>query len=351
MLRKILSAAGFFFLYLIVILLANVLLSVGTPGIPGGAIFLFLLMLLLLLPPASYLAARYAFLHLQPEITTSLLFGHSGDEITVSFVLKNPAYLPLPDCTFHYTVSSPFYPNEESYEVNCPVYAHDSFAFSIPLTFRRAACYQIRLTQITVWDYLHFFNFHKEVTLQKELFIFPPENDNLQFSSAAFGEGFDEFEENGAKGNISSNVTDIREYIPGDRLQKIHWKLSAKIHKLMVKENEQTSSHQFILLPELYLPDPAQPVLEQILSNTLTMGRSLLADGITFFFRYYSIAAQDFMQFCILNEDQLEEAFRSCFYESTYAESDLALTVLQKADMVHGSILHVTDKGVEDVIS
>ena len=308
-------------------------------------------MLLLLLPPASYLAARYAVLHLQPEITTSLLFGHSGDEITVSFVLKNPAYLPLPDCTFHYTVSSPFYPNEESYEVNCPVYAHDSFAFSIPLTFRRAACYQIRLTQITVWDYLHFFNFHKEVTLQKELFIFPPENDSLQFSSAAFGEGFDEFEENGAKGNVSSNVTDIREYIPGDRLQKIHWKLSAKIHKLMVKENEQTSSHQFILLPELYLPDPAQPVLEQILSNTLTMGRSLLADGITFFFRYYSITAQDFMQFCILNEDQLEEAFRSCFYESTYAESDLALTVLQKADMVHGSILHVTDKGVEDVIS
>ena len=333
---------GFFFLYLIVILLATFYQK---------PIFLFLLMLLLLLPPASYLAARYAVLHLQPEITTSLLFGHSGDEITVSFVLKNPAYLPLPDCTFHYTVSSPFYPNEESYEVNCPVYAHDSFAFSIPLTFRRAACYQIRLTQITVWDYLHFFNFHKEVTLQKELFIFPPENDNLQFSSAAFGEGFDEFEENGAKGNISSNVTDIREYIPGDRLQKIHWKLSAKIHKLMVKENEQTSSHQFILLPELYLPDPAQPVLEQILSNTLTMGRSLLADGITFFFRYYSITAQDFMQFCILNEDQLEEAFRSCFYESTYAESDLALTVLQKADMVHGSILHVTDKGVEDVIS
>ena len=333
---------GFFFLYLIVILLATFYQK---------PIFLFLLMLLLLLPPASYLAARYAVLHLQPEITTSLLFGHSGDEITVSFVLKNPAYLPLPDCTFHYTVSSPFYPNEESYEVNCPVYAHDSFAFSIPLTFRRAACYQIRLTQITVWDYLHFFNFHKEVTLQKDLFIFPPENDNLQFSSAAFGEGFDEFEENGAKGNISSNVTDIREYIPGDRLQKIHWKLSAKIHKLMVKENEQTSSHQFILLPELYLPDPAQPVLEQILSHTLTMGRSLLADGITFFFRYYSITAQDFMQFCILNEDQLEEAFRSCFYESTYAESDLALTVLQKADMVHGSILHVTDKGVEDVIS
>ena len=242
MLRKILSAAEFFFLYLIVILLATFYQK---------PIFLFLLMLLLLLPPASYLAARYAVRHLQPEITTSLLFGHSGDEITVSFILKNPAYLPLPDCTFYYTISSPFYPNEESYEVNCPVYAHDSFAFSIPLTFRRTACYQIRLTQITVWDYLHFFTFHKEVTLQKELFIFPPENDSLQFSSAAFGEGFDEFEENGAKGNISSNVTDIREYIPGDRLQKIHWKLSAKIHKLMVKENEQTSSHQFILLPEL----------------------------------------------------------------------------------------------------
>ena len=37
------------------------------------------------------------------------------------------------------------------------------------------------------------------------------------------------------KGYDFSEVTGIREYIPGDKLQNIHWKLSAKKDILMVR--------------------------------------------------------------------------------------------------------------------
>ncbi|MBR5976117.1 MAG: DUF58 domain-containing protein [Clostridiales bacterium] len=58
-----------------------------------------------------------------------------------------------------------------------------------------------------------------------------------------------------AKGLRKSNrpnteIYDIREYIPGDPIKRIHWKLSAKKDILMIKEpQEETFGHSRIYLP------------------------------------------------------------------------------------------------------
>lgn len=200
------------------------------------------------------------------------------------------------------------------------------------------------------FDYLHFFNYKKDLSLQQEIVIHPKVSVPAQFDSASFGEGFDEFEETNAKGLVSSNVTDIREYIPGDRLQKIHWKLSAKIDKLMVKENEQTSSNQFTILVELYLPEPASLLLEQSLTDAYAMAWALLAAGEVFFFCYYSIHEEDFIKHLIHNKEDLETALLECFYQKPYTEEDFALHILEKTDALKGTVLHVSDKGVTDIV-
>lgn len=44
----------------------------------------------------------------------------------------------------------------------------------------------------------------------------------------AVSQGMNEAEESRKKGHDFSEVVDVREYQPGDKLQNIHWKLSAK---------------------------------------------------------------------------------------------------------------------------
>lgn len=46
---------------------------------------------------------------------------------------------------------------------------------------------------------------------------------------------------------------EFREYIPGDPLQKIHWKLSAKYESLMVRKNEGSSTGKKILIIDPYI--------------------------------------------------------------------------------------------------
>lgn len=342
MLKKVFHAITYGILFLLILLLADFYKQ---------PLFLFLLMLLIALLPASYFVCKQALSSMQPVLRASSLYGISGGEILIHFGLHNASIFPIPSCTLTYEVTSSYYSCKESFQCVIPAYSNRTFTFDIPVTFQKCGCYQIKLKQMVFHDYLHFFRFEKKLSLQKEIVIHPKTTENISFDSATFGEGFDEFEENEAKGLVSSNVTDIREYIPGDRLQRIHWKLSAKIDKLMVKENEQTSSNQFTILVELFLPYPESTQLEQSLSNACTMAYELLKQGETFFFCYYCSLEEDFAKHLIRNKEDLEQALLNCFYQVPYTEEDFALHILEKTDLLKGTILHISGKGVKDIVS
>ena len=314
-------------------------------------LFVFFLFLVLLLPVVSYLVSRHAFMQLSLRAEASTAFAQSSDTVTIRLLLDNPTLFPLPDCLIRYHITSSFYPCEEEWQAVCPSYAKNVFSFDLPLTIKRCGCYQIRLESLEAHDLLHFFRFYKKAPSLTEVFVFPRETETSPFEPSDYGEGFDEFEETAAKGNTSSNVTDIREYIPGDRLQKIHWKLSAKIDKLMVKENEHTSSNQFTLLIELYLPSPDSDALEESIKNGYALACSLVRFGQPFFLCFYQERTSDFSRTLIQSKEQLDQAFTESFYFAPYAEEDLALSVFFRAGMQGGTILHVTHKGVADVVS
>lgn len=111
------------------------------------------------------------------------------------------------------------------------------------------------VTDLKVHDYIHMIVFRKKirksvtaavlpVPYQVEL---PPENRNMIPEG---GEKFDKFR----SGDDPSEVFDIREYRPGDRLSRIHWKMTAKEEEPMVKEYSRPLSGEGILFLDLYSP-------------------------------------------------------------------------------------------------
>lgn len=312
-------------------------------------LFIFVLMLLLVLPPVSYFACRYCFFSLTPFLEAKPSISHAQSTVTLSIGLINKSIFPIADLSVTYHLDSSFYPCKQKRIINCPIYGKKSFSFDIPVHFERSGCYIIVLEEIHCYDYLHIFTFRRSLSQKREITIYPKEIDSITFPSATYAEGFDEFEESSAKGNVSSNVTDVREYIPGDRLQKIHFKLSARIQKLMVKENEATSTNQFTLLVELYQPVPESDILEQSLTNCCAMAHALIRAQEVFYFTFYCMKRREFSSFLIHCEEDFERALSACFCQSTYTQKNLALETQQKAQIIKGVILHATHEGVTDV--
>lgn len=334
--------------------------------------FVVLFLLLCFLPAISFFMCKYAFSKITIILSSKTHMADKPAVIPLKLTIVNDTFIPLShfELTFH--ISSCFYPKKQLEKLVLPAYAKKHSTSLFPISYKKAGCYQTKLLEVAAYDFLGLFYFSRPYSQQTEVHIMPAAVGEIPYHTSIYGEGFDEYEENSLKGNISSNVTDVREYRPGDRLQKIHWKLTAKSDNLMVKENEATTSNRFFLLVELYSPishsgtqlpsfskdlqkefgkEEEADFLDRAMDYTFMLGKELLLAGESFFLSCYSVKKQDFPTFFIRNSEDFYQALTQIFYESTYPEENLGKTIYERSKLNQGTLLHITHKGVQDALS
>jgi len=105
---------------------------------------------------------------------------------------------------------------------------------------------RIRLLDVKAYDMFNMFKYDVESISESE-FIVLPTFDNIieEIELTESGDGEEE-ELQYKKGDDVSQISQIRNYIPGDKLQNIHWKLSSKTEELQVKEYSEPYSEDVI---------------------------------------------------------------------------------------------------------
>ena len=88
------------------------------------------------------------------------------------------------------------------------------------------------------------------------------------------------------QGNDPSELFDIREYVPGDDIRPIHWKLSSKTEQLIVRQSSEPFSYHMALLPDLGRKQGERSVDQDELNGAVALGsaiaQGLLRQGVAF---------------------------------------------------------------------
>ena len=310
--------------------------------------FVVLAVCLIVLPFLSYFFTKEATKRLEMQILFLPSSLTKGYDARLTLTITNPLLLPITDASASISIRSSFYHHTDRRKYLFPLPFGKESSLQFPVILDKCGSYEAQLDEFEIWDFLHMFHFKKTKDQLSQVLVFPNSAPMEKILSSVYAEGFDEFEESAKVGNVSANVTDIREYQPGDRLQKIHWKLSSKLDKLFVKENESTSTNQLFLLTELYSAFNSN-TLDQSLECTWAISLALIREGLPFTLSVYSVGRQDFISEYILTKEDLEKAFTAVYYEKSYDIPDLALDVFRKCGMQKGTVLHISHKGVIDV--
>lgn len=118
------------------------------------------------------------------------------------------------------------------------------------LHLRCAGGYEYRMRRVRVYDWTGLLFLGRRVTGRQVTHLLPAVHEvPLKISASVrgfFGEA--EVYDDVRGGHDASETFRIREYIPGDRLQNIHWKLTAKTGELMVREHSQPKGCPIVLL-------------------------------------------------------------------------------------------------------
>lgn len=318
--------------------------------------FYLILALLIALPVFSYNLTRYVFIRIIPSLSFSSPTGIKGGGCLLKLNINNPTYLPLSCFEITLDTRSLFYGGGRS-EVHSLQLRPGDNTLDFPISINKYGVFTATASTLKAYDYFHLFSFERDFTEESSLTVMPDAEPKEQRHEAIYEEGFDEFTDTIRRGNASSNVTDIREYQPGDRLSRIHWKLTEKLDKLIVKENEATSSNEFIVLLELYQPskeacdqafadsdnedDSMYHILDDAIEEAWAVSVELLQAGETFLFMFYTLSSEEFTSLLIHSKEELNDVFTRAFYAGCYDTPDLALSVYERAGMNKGTLIHV----------
>ena len=122
---------------------------------------------------------------------------------------------------------------------------HDKGVTDIPVDTSHCGAYTYRLSRLEIYDLFGFFHATKNIAKDKE-FLVKPVPSMPEVMPDMYG--FKAKNLRKAK-QPNSEIYDIREYQAGDPVRSIHWKMSAKKDKLMVKEPlEEYGGHSRVLL-------------------------------------------------------------------------------------------------------
>ena len=142
----------------------------------------------------------------------------------------------------------------------------------VPCMHRYRGSYPAQICRVTVYDPLKLIRISRKLDARMQLVILPRKIP-LERLGLVFG---------GDKGSVPEHVINgdredfshIREYVTGDILQQIHWKLTAKQQQLMIKQYESDGDRRCVILCNFYAGQSSSGKAEGMISPSALIRQS-----------------------------------------------------------------------------
>ena len=200
--------------------------------------FYFLVLVLMVAGPILSAMSVWVLRHyLQVEIHHAQdSYGVQGETAYFTIQIKNPTWFVSLDTKLIVNVENTLMETIGQQVFSVPVHAGKGYTLTLPVVATYPGLLKISVSRVYIKDLMGFFRLKKNVEQTAELSILPRAVTDIAYEKTALEQGMLESEESSKRGNDFSDVQEVREYIPGDKLMSIHWKLSAKTDELLVKE-------------------------------------------------------------------------------------------------------------------
>lgn len=152
----------------------------------------------------------------------------------------------------------------------------ENMQYEVPLA--NSLCGEVRIVckEAAVRDLLNLFRLRVQKFPEIRMIVYPRKvNLQVELSQMTIGAPKSEGMMQNRKGNDLSEIFDIREYVPGDDIRSIHWKLSSKTENLILREASDPSHYNVVLLPDLGQNLLTEENAEEIMNAAVAVGAAI----------------------------------------------------------------------------
>ncbi len=276
----------------------------------------------------------------------------AGQSVPMKLVITNRCFIPVPmaEITLAYRMSAGR--NEEKMKICTPVFPLNSQTLTAGFTSKHYGVIECRIKSVKIFDLLRLSRFRiprKSFTDTVYEITVLPEAMPLNNAISSYNElGTDSSEFSQTKpGDDPSEIFGIREYNDGDKLSRIHWKLTAKTDSLMVKDYSLPLVECCMIVTDFFISSSdrsSEDLYDTEIQLSLSLSSLLEANEIRHRTAAYSELTRQLEEAVVYDEGSaLESALLllSCGISRNRDTSVAALTSGSEAVQRYGHLLYI----------
>lgn len=320
----------------------------------GYGVFVVLIIMAVL----PLLSAGYALFvreHLSIEIKNSQDVLIRGEKLGYDIIVRNTSVFVVSDINLVVNCSYSNYDSLEEKSYIISVNGTDKEIIRVDQRMNFVGAVRVNTDDSYIKDPLRLFKFSIRRCDNCRVTVMPVLNEPDYYSFyGAVDADLDSMEySKKRKGEDTSQIFDIRNYVQGDGLNRVHWKLSAKEDDLLVKEFSHPITKNNCILLEIhkFVEEDKRYNLNGVFEMAYAIGNLACVKEKEFSLAFYSAKDDELKTVEVLSSDELTEAIRIIIQENSY-EGNKALEHYLASDMLHGNRLYyITDSCDDEVLS
>ncbi|MEE1304609.1 MAG: DUF58 domain-containing protein [Agathobacter sp.] len=168
----------------------------------------------------------------------------------IEFVLsvENRSFIPISKALVEVECTNSVFGGKDKSVFHLSVPSKKKVTYNIPVDSYFCGRIDISICKVELQDWLGVIKFKQKTSASKSYYKFPDKADMPVYELVADKEADDALSYRHIKGNDVSEILQIRDYVPGDNVKSIHWKLSARKQEgLIVKELDTPNDNSILI--------------------------------------------------------------------------------------------------------
>lgn len=189
----------------------------------------------------------------------------------------------------------------------------------IPVVMYNCGNVSITVEKVRIYDYLNLFAWTIGKHFEKQdILVLPPMKEMYLGKDRWYNETNEDSDRFSLykKGDDPSEIFNIRDFMDGDKIQRIHWKLSSKTGNLMVKEGSlplTKAIHIFIDLCVTAIKEERGRNVNLLIQGVYSISMFMIEHGIPQIFIWHDRKNEMIQEYSVEHEEELYWMFQELF--------------------------------------
>lgn len=276
---------------------------------------LILLIIFVTLPVVMFVTTLITKLSTKTEFAVQSKTTPKNTSFPVQLCITNNSIFPVGKAEAHIEYYNIFNNQINEFELLFPLQARNTQRVTFQLSSKYCGILKIRSVYINIYDPLRMFRFRTGKNITTEIVVMPEIheiNGAIDYTDREIEES-SVFSENTA-GDDPSEVFDLRDYVMGDKLNRIHWKLSSKKDELIVKDYSMPVDVPCMLFLNLKCYEDSEytlPVFDTLVETLISVSQFLIENERIHTIVYYNASMREFCETDITSPEILAHTVKN----------------------------------------